>query len=477
MPSLRRSNLRWGFRTFELASCHVSNKKLVVQAQLIKDCLYSVPIGREGRQRPGEPSRQNLQFVMSQTPCLVFRLYAPGLADGVHINVVGSPPTLGEWKPENGRKMLSVAHGWCEAVVPIPTEFRTSSTCSSPTHSTLLSNFGLFVPIETEATTYEYKYVIDYGDGAYQWEQTSNRAGCVSGTTTYVVDFFEHIGTLPEEEEADSEVRIMSFNIRFETPQDGIHNWSLRRAYVAEVIELWYPLVLGLQEVLHGQLQYLAEKLAHSYSYVGVGRDDGHRAGEYSPIFFNYKKVNLLDSGTFWLSETPWSVGSRSWDSACVRICTWAKLQLKDSQNSMPFFVFNTHLDHRSQKARVEGLKLIVNLFHAWTRFYPGCIIGDMNELPEEPAIVNTLDPSKAFPAHLKNAQMASESPASGPKFTFNNWDSRTDTYWIDYIFVKPNMKVKSFEVVEHSGEGQPISDHFPIVADLLLNLSTKSPE
>ena len=294
----------------------------------------------------------------------------------------------------------------------------------------------------------------------------------MNGKTTYILDYFELIGVVPDQEEATSEVRVMSFNIRFENEWDDVNIWNNRKENVAKMIEQRSPLVLGLQEVLHGQLMYLAEKLSNTYSYVGVGRNDGHHGGEYSPVFYNHTQLDLLDSGTFWLSETPWVVGSRGWDSACVRICTWGKFQLKDSPNSLPFFVFNTHLDHRSQKARLEGLKLIVNFFYAWTRFCPGFITGDLNEQPTEPAVANILDPDTAFPLVLKDSQTDCEMPMAGPTFTFNNWDCSSELCWIDYILVKPYMRVMRFEVIDELAEGRTLSDHFPILSDALLNLS-----
>lgn len=308
------------------------------------------------------------------------------------------------------------------------------------------------------------------------WEYGSNRVlFCGACSHNYAVDTFGDTSS-PERPNGQEEVetRVMSFNIRYDNPNDGLHRWALRKAYVAQLIRVQKPLVLGLQEVLHQQLEYLASSLASDYSWIGVGRDDGHQAGEYSPIFYNHNQVKLLDFGNFWLSEAPWSPGSTSWGSACVRICTWGKFQLSEYPKSRPFFVFNTHLDHQSKLAREEGLKLINTFFHAWSGSCQGLIMGDFNETPDHSPITTILSPKAAFPGYLENAKDMSVEPALGPTdVTFPDWDG-SGKICIDYILVKPFMKVKCFSVIEQKANGLPISDHYPVVADLLLHVSQK---
>lgn len=294
----------------------------------------------------------------------------------------------------------------------------------------------------------------------------------VQGHRTYLLDVYNVTTVVPTEVQCQTPLRVMSFNIRFDNPSDGVHQWSLRKNMVAQVIRLWCPDVVGLQEVLHEQLLYLVDSLKESHSSLGVARDDGYCAGEYSPLFYNHQKLNVLDHGTFWLSETPWIAGSTSWGSACVRICTWGKFQYKNDTNARPFFVFNTHLDHRSTAARVEGLKLINCLFSAWTESNPGVICGDFNEVPSQPPLTTITDPDKAFPAHLDDSTNSAENPLIGPLNTFHGWDSKTWCGWIDYILVKPSMVVKSLAVLEHTFDQRLlVSDHYPIVSDLKISI------
>jgi endonuclease/exonuclease/phosphatase family metal-dependent hydrolase len=341
--------------------------------------------------------------------------------------------------------LVAQVHGWFQAVFPIQSGF---------------------------SSKFEYKYVIQTGQADFAWEGVPNRICAASGRRTYLVDVFNEATILPDESKCQTPVRAMSFNIRFDNPSDGVHQWSLRKDMVAQVIRLWDPDVAGLQEVLHNQLLFLADSLKETHSYVGVARDDGQCAGEYSPIFYNHQRLALLDHGTFWLSETPWTAGSRSWGSACVRICTWAKFQLHSDPNSRPFFVFNTHLDHQSPMARVEGIKLINALFWAWTSSNAGIICGDFNEAPEHPPVTTITEPEKAFPARLDDTRSSAENPLIGPNHTFHGWDFKTWCGWIDYIMVKPWIVVKNLTVLEHTFDLHlPVSDHYPIVADLKISV------
>jgi len=118
-------------------------------------------------------------------------------------------------------------------------------------------------------------------------------------------------------------LRLMSFNIRLNTSGDGPHAWPYRKDLAASILHLHQPDVVGLQEALPDQVDDLAARLP-DFAWVGVGRDDGVRQGEFAAIFYRRARLTLLDQGTFWLSQTPNIPGSLGWDAACIRIVTWA---------------------------------------------------------------------------------------------------------------------------------------------------------
>ena len=150
---------------------------------------------------------------------------------------------------------------------------------------------------------------------------------------------------------------VMTFNMRYDNPEDGQNNWRFRRERVAGVIKAQEVDVLGTQELLSNQFNDLSGLLT-GYQGVGVGRLDGVESGEYCAVFFRKDRFTLLDSGTFWLSETPEVVGSLGWDGACERIATWVVLRDRDGRE---LFFIDTHLDHVGQVARDEGVSLLMN--------------------------------------------------------------------------------------------------------------------
>ena len=141
---------------------------------------------------------------------------------------------------------------------------------------------------------------------------------------------------------AQTEIKVMSYNIRLDVASDGENRWDARKDKVAGLMNYYEADFIGGQEVQHHQLKYLSEKL-NGYSYIGVGRDDGKEEGEYSCIFYRKDKFTLIRQSTFWLSPSPDSV-SFGWDAACRRVCTYGLFKSKKTKQF--FWVFNTHLDH-----------------------------------------------------------------------------------------------------------------------------------
>ena len=145
-----------------------------------------------------------------------------------------------------------------------------------------------------------------------------------------------------------STLRVMTYNIRVDTPDDGINRWNLRKQRVFNLIQHYQPDLIGVQEGLAHQVADLQGAFPF-YNWYGVGRDDGNDKGEFSAIFYRADVFELRESGTFWLSETPDQPGSKGWDAALPRVCSWVKL--KDRRNNQTIYHFNTHLDHAGQIA------------------------------------------------------------------------------------------------------------------------------
>ena len=171
---------------------------------------------------------------------------------------------------------------------------------------------------------------------------------------------------------------VMTFNMRYDNPEDGQNNWRFRRERVAGVIKAQEVDVLGTQELLSNQFNDLSGLLT-GYQGVGVGRLDGVESGEYCAVFFRKDRFTLLDSGTFWLSETPEVVGSLGWDGACERIATWVVLRDRDGRE---FFFIDTHLDHVGQVARDEGVSLLMKRIETLSGGRPVILTGDFNSEP-----------------------------------------------------------------------------------------------
>jgi endonuclease/exonuclease/phosphatase family metal-dependent hydrolase len=249
--------------------------------------------------------------------------------------------------------------------------------------------------------------------------------------------------------------RLATFNIR--TPIDKPPNaWTCRVDRVRALIQLHRFDLMGLQEATEKQIDDL---LTEGWAYVGVGRDDGKRGGEASPIFYKKALFDVQESGTFWLSETPEVPGSKSWDTACTRICTWARMT--DRKTGKAFVYFNTHLDHVSPTAKENGMALILKRIKAIDKGIPVLLTGDMNSGPDSKPIALAKEA-------LKDAKAVSLSPHTGPFGTSNSFNFKKEkTSRIDYIFVSTGIRVLTHATLDDSEKGLYPSDHFPVVADV----------
>ncbi|HLF47619.1 MAG TPA: endonuclease/exonuclease/phosphatase family protein [Chitinophagaceae bacterium] len=256
------------------------------------------------------------------------------------------------------------------------------------------------------------------------------------------------------------EIKAMSYNIRLDVASDGENRWDARKEKVATLMNYYEADFIGVQEVLHHQLNYLLENLS-GYFYIGVGRDDGKEAGEYSCIFYKTDKYKVVKQSTFWLSPTPDSI-SKGWDAAIVRVCTYGLF--KNKKTKQQFWVFNTHFDHIGKNARVESAKLIIEKIKELnTKNYPVILTGDFNVRPEDAPILY-------ITSEMQNTRTISKL-VHGPLDTWNafKFNAKPDGC-IDYIFISNNKKisVSKFATITDSYDLKYPSDHLPILATII---------
>lgn len=256
--------------------------------------------------------------------------------------------------------------------------------------------------------------------------------------------------------DVSAQLKIMSYNIRYDNAGDSINQWGNRKEKMGVLIKKYNPDIACFQEVLVNQLRDLQLMLS-SYSHYGVGRDDGKTKGEFSPIFYNTYKFKKLKGGTFWLSKTPKVVGSIGWDAAITRICTYVKL--KEKSTGRIFFVFNAHYDHIGDTARQMSSKLILKKIKTIANKLPVILAGDFNSEPDDKAYLTI-------------------GSAKKPKLTdsFNLGEHKKDCTFtgfsvagnvckrIDYIFYSQQFNIKDFFIADNNDGANYVSDHLPVV-------------
>ncbi|MEO0475465.1 MAG: endonuclease/exonuclease/phosphatase family protein [Planctomycetota bacterium] len=253
---------------------------------------------------------------------------------------------------------------------------------------------------------------------------------------------------------------VMSFNIRNGRANDGKNSWPNRRDLVSGVIRQNDADIVGLQEAFRFQMDQLAEDLPQ-YTEVGEGRAGGTK-DEYSAILYRTARYTLLDSGTFWLSDTPDRV-SKSWGNALLRICTWARL--RDRNTGESFYLYNTHFDHRSQLARVNSAKLIRQRIADRATDDPIIITGDMNAGEDNPAITTLKAKDTEYP--LRDTFRVLYPDATNVGTGNGGYTGRTNGAKIDYVFISPGFETLSASIDQESRDGRYPSDHYPVTATL----------
>ncbi len=255
---------------------------------------------------------------------------------------------------------------------------------------------------------------------------------------------------------------MMTFNIRQDAPDAGNRAWTVRRSLVKERILEHDCDIVGVQEALGNQMDNMASDL-QGYSKVGTGRE-GNSSSEHSAIFYKNTKFNALESGTFWLAPgAPTAPAGPAWDAAYKRICTWIKLQ--DKQTAMIFYVFNTHFDHKGADAKVNSANLLLTYMQNKIGDLPAVLMGDLNANQNSAAysVLNS-------PSWLEESWNIAGSKSPALRVTGNGWNiSPSGDSQIDHIFVTGQWSVSS-RLVDwyHKDPGEILpSDHFPVIARL----------
>lgn len=248
----------------------------------------------------------------------------------------------------------------------------------------------------------------------------------------------------------ENELRVMSCNVRCISPTDfGKKSWFYRADLIMQGIEKEQPSVIGFQEATKWQYSYLCDTLS-SYDSVITYRDDAFNS-EGCPIFYRSDMYTLIDKGSFWLSETP-DVMSKSWGAQFNRVCSY--VILKDNATGTEFVVFNTHLSHVSDEARINGIQVVLDKIAEFGS-KPAVLMGDLNAKEDS-------ETYKSATNNFYDAKYQTENTMTS--CTYQDWGEQLDRECIDYVMIsKQGLKVNSYKVVTDTYDGVYSSDHFPL--------------
>jgi endonuclease/exonuclease/phosphatase family metal-dependent hydrolase len=258
-------------------------------------------------------------------------------------------------------------------------------------------------------------------------------------------------------------LKVMTYNLRFDTPNDGVNQWSKRIDKVNSLIKKYDADLIGVQEALKHQIGDILKELAQ-YGFVGVGRDDGKEKGEYSAILFKKERFEIVLQKTFWLSETPEVPGSKSWDAAITRIVTLVKF--RDKKTKKEFFHLNTHFDHIGLSARKNSALLLHQLMvkeGISKDKIPVMVSGDFNSEPSEETYQIMITKNEV---QLFDSRSIDSSTGTFCGFEVGAMPCKT----IDYIFLSKEWSVKKYSVIQDNDGKYYPSDHLPVMVELMAN-------
>ena len=252
-------------------------------------------------------------------------------------------------------------------------------------------------------------------------------------------------------------LRVMTFNVRFPSPDDGDNVWDNRKDILVDTIRKYQPDVLGTQELFYLQGSYIADKLPE-YEWFGISREGNHE-NEHMGVFYKRDELFVVESGNFWLSEDPDKAGSMSWGVSLPRMVTWARFRDLEGEE---FYLYNTHFPHRRQDAaaRLNGARVIVeDLRRRVPAFANLIVMGDFNSAADS-------DVHDLLTAELTDAWEACRE-RSGPETTSSRWSGNREGRRIDWILSRGDWRPRSVETVDYNLDGRYPSDHYPVIAVL----------
>jgi endonuclease/exonuclease/phosphatase family metal-dependent hydrolase len=270
---------------------------------------------------------------------------------------------------------------------------------------------------------------------------------------------------------SDKPVRVMSFNIRYGTAQDGDNHWDKRKEFLADTLDSFEPDLLGTQETLAFQRDFISQKM-QGFEAFSAGRDDGKEAGEMAALFYRKDRFEKLSGGHFWLSETPDIIGSKGWDAALPRIATWVKLRDRQSTLTSEILFLNTHFDHRGVQARENSARLIRDKIG---EVGSGCrivITGDFNAGVGSDPYLQLFGESGSTPSVVVDTFLFGTSAGGNASGTFSGF--RADNVKgprIDWIACSRDWEVRLAGIDRTARDGRTPSDHFPVTAVLRARL------
>jgi endonuclease/exonuclease/phosphatase family metal-dependent hydrolase len=258
-------------------------------------------------------------------------------------------------------------------------------------------------------------------------------------------------------------VTVMTYNIRNANPGHNLKYWNQRKKRLANEVVFYDPDFMGIQEGLYTQVQYLSSHLT-GRKYIGVGRKDGKRKGEFEAIYYNTNRFSLVDGtdSTMWLSATP-NTPSKGWGAPLPRVITWGKFRSKVTGKEL--YVFNTHFA-LTKKARVNSAKLILKTVKKIAGDTPVVLTGDFNVTEQQKAYKILKD------SFLRDARHISKLKPIGPEFSyaggFKVCDSSAHRALLDHIFVNKYLNVSKIAVISNFRNSRFLSDHLPVYSELL---------
>lgn len=252
-------------------------------------------------------------------------------------------------------------------------------------------------------------------------------------------------------------LRVMSFNVRYPAKGDGPDLWDLRKDFLVETIRKHRPDIMGTQELFYEQGEYIVKALPE-YVWFGVSRR-GNKEDEHMGVFVRKDRFDIAESGNFWLSETPDTPGSMSWNVTLPRMVTWAVL--KDKSSGRELHYFNTHFPHRREdaQARVECAKVLAARIAKVPRNATVVLTGDFNTGAGT-------EPYQVLTALLDDVRPKVANPL-GPEGTFHGFRGTPGAERIDWILTRGALKPVSYEAITDNRAGRYPSDHFPVQAVL----------